>query len=333
MSSLVAMDPLKSKPERKKKRKPPPSPTKQTLLSESSDPATKTDSAIKKAPSKKKGSSTKKESPIKSQVVASPKLPPPIPAVGLAGSQDSPGDALGNLSSALRTRPPGLDSLTFSMATLQLPNATTKKTDINHVVASSLLRRSKAAVAEAGSSEDDSDQGSLNTHLGLLQHRPELDELNEIKSTPIFTEAVRRHAASLASTAKETPFSQYGLLAGNLTRSTDGNPDPRIFWNIAAPSSFFICGSQGSGKSHTLSCLLENALAPCKANFLPRPLTGIVFHYDTFISDSGGSPCEVAWLSSNPDIKVRVLCPPTNIGTMKVSCHDNPPRAPRLIAC
>jgi hypothetical protein len=41
--------------------------------------------------------------------------------------------------------------------------------------------------------------------------------------------------------------------------------------------------------------------------------------YDTFISDTGGSPCEVAWLSSNEDVNVRVLCPPTNIGTIKVS--------------
>ncbi|KAK4222555.1 hypothetical protein QBC38DRAFT_512883 [Podospora fimiseda] len=155
--------------------------------------------------------------------------------------------------------------------------------------------------------------------MGLLDHKPELDDLNEIKTTPIFTEAVRQHALSLSgSNTAEKPFSQYGLLAGDITPNVE-NPsaDPRIFWNIAAPSSFFICGSQGSGKSHTLSCLLENALALCKANVLPRPLTGIVFHYDTFISDSGGSPCEVAWLSSNKDITVRVLCPPTNFKTIQ----------------
>jgi hypothetical protein len=179
------------------------------------------------------------------------------------------------------------------------------------------------------SSEDESsaasdlsggEEAALDAHLALLQRRPELDELNEIRTTPIFTEAVRKYALTLAGGKVEQPFSQYGLLAGDLTGSTDGGgSDPRIFWNIAAPSSYFICGSQGSGKSHTLSCLLENALAPCKANVLPRPLTGIVFHYDTFISDSGGSPCEVAWLSSNKDIKVRVLCPPTNIRTMQVS--------------
>ncbi|KAK3396182.1 hypothetical protein B0T20DRAFT_263632 [Sordaria brevicollis] len=159
------------------------------------------------------------------------------------------------------------------------------------------------------------------THLRLLEHRPDQDELNEISTTPLFTEPVRKYANQITKTAKgQKPFTQYGLLGGDIgSLDSDGSAssDPRIFWNIAAPSSFFICGSQGSGKSHTLSCLLENAIAPCDATVLPHPLTGIVFHYDTFISDTGGSPCEAAWLSSNPNIKVRVLCPPTNIRTMR----------------
>jgi len=231
-----------------------------------------------------------------------------------------------------------MDSLTSGMATLKVrgdkPKAESREHKTPSSSAASLSDRTKESSpgAEDGTSEESSQTETsdesepsadedpvLNAHLGLLQRRPELDELNEVKSTPIFTEAVRRYAVSLASTGNEKPFSQYGLLAGDLTgRTDDGISDPRIFWNIAAPSSFFICGSQGSGKSHTLSCLLENALAQCKANVLPRPLTGIIFHYDTFISDSGGSPCEVAWLSSNPHIKVRVLCPPTNIRTMQV---------------
>ncbi|KAL2180691.1 uncharacterized protein P884DRAFT_274602 [Thermothelomyces heterothallicus CBS 202.75] len=216
-----------------------------------------------------------------------------------------------------------------------MANHTDCKTVIGNVgrevKAASCSSEKSLCVEESTSGESSQDETSaesdlsgdeetvLNTHLDLLQRRPELDELNEIKTTPLFTEAVRKHALSFSSKTTEKPFSQYGLLGGNLTGdiSGDASPDPRIFWNIAAPSSFFICGSQGSGKSHTLSCLLENALVPCKANVLPRPLTGIVFHYDTFTSDSGGSPCEVAWLSSNPDIKVRVLCPPTNIRTLQ----------------
>jgi len=157
------------------------------------------------------------------------------------------------------------------------------------------------------------------SHFHLLGASRELDELKEVQTAPVFTEVVRRYAHKMAvSSASDPPFSQYGLLAGDITGTAQEPGDNRIFWNISAPSSFFICGSQGSGKSHTLSCLLENALIPCSANQLPRPLTGIVFHYDTFISDTGGSPCEAAWLSSNPNVKVRVLCPPTNTRTMKV---------------
>lgn len=179
--------------------------------------------------------------------------------------------------------------------------------------------------SEEGTSSEDEEPNAATiaarmkeSHLRLLDRKPELDELNEIRTTPIFTEAVRELAVKMANNVKDKPFGQYGLLAGDITGQKETS-DNRIFWNISAPSSFFICGSQGSGKSHTLSCLLENALAPCPANVLPRPLTGIVFHYDTFISDTGGSPCEAAWLASNSNIKVRVLCPPTNIRTMKVS--------------
>ena len=184
--------------------------------------------------------------------------------------------------------------------------------------------------------DDVSDEDRIREHLRLLDHRPELDELNEIQTTPLFTESVRKYALAVAASSSSSgadniappteedasfskPFSQYGLLAGDISiaNPSQKSKDPRLFWNIAAPSSFFICGSQGSGKSHTLSCLLENAMAPCRANVLPRPLTGIVFHYDTFISDTGGSPCEVAWLSSNPAIKVRVLVPPTNFHNLR----------------
>lgn len=79
------------------------------------------------------------------------------------------------------------------------------------------------------------------------------------------------------------------------------------------------CGGQGSGKSHTLSCLLENCLIPSDANELPRPLTGIVFHYDTFVSDTGSSPYEAAFLSTNQNASVRVFCAPTNVTTIRKS--------------
>ncbi|UNI20495.1 hypothetical protein JDV02_006575 [Purpureocillium takamizusanense] len=178
-------------------------------------------------------------------------------------------------------------------------------------------RRRRLAMA-AFNLDPDVDMHKLLLHLQLLEEDGSAQDANELKSVPIFTETTRGHAKSLPS----KPFSQYGLLGGDVAKMSglmysnsiiSSHHDPRIFQNISAPSSVFICGSQGSGKSHTLSCMLENCLLPSDANVLPRPLTGIVFHYDYFTSDAGGSPCEAAYLSSDPAVKVRVLCPPTNI--------------------
>jgi hypothetical protein len=167
----------------------------------------------------------------------------------------------------------------------------------------------------------------LRYHLSLLEIEPHQEGLEEAMTTPIFTMPILKHAEMISSKDAEEPFPQYGLLAGMsgdmcgipISGESTVDGDPRIFFNIAPPSSIFICGSQGSGKSHTLSCLLENCLFPSDANKLPKPLSGVVFHYDTFISDHGGSPCEAAFLASNPDIKVRVLCSPTNLRTMQAS--------------
>lgn len=161
------------------------------------------------------------------------------------------------------------------------------------------------------------------------QHAQRDSQNQEVANAPIFA------LSDLGLTAKyqildgnKSPFVQHGLLAGlsevldneQLSDSSDRHfhEDPRVFFNTTSPSSTFICGSQGSGKSHTLSCLLENCLIPSVASKLPKPMTGIVFHYDTFISDKSGSPCEAAYLSSNHNIRIRVLCSPTNLRTIQV---------------
>jgi hypothetical protein len=168
----------------------------------------------------------------------------------------------------------------------------------------------------------------LTTHLKLLKKNASERELEDATTTSIFTAPVLEHSEAGLAGGSAPIFTQYGLLAGladvldieekNTAASISSRQDPRIFFNIAAPSSTFICGSQGSGKSHTLSCLLENCLISSEASILPQPLTGLIFHYDTFIADGGGSPCEAAYLSSHPDIKVRVLCSPTNFRTIQV---------------
>ncbi|KAI0532639.1 hypothetical protein GGR58DRAFT_522633 [Xylaria digitata] len=161
----------------------------------------------------------------------------------------------------------------------------------------------------------------MNQQLSLLRREATTDELSEINTAPLFTYPILEHAQQLATSAFTAPFPQYGLLAGDAQSLQDkSSEDPRIFYNIATPASIFICGSQGSGKSHTLSCILENCLLQSDTlGCLPHPLTGIIFHYDDYASDTSVNPCEAAYLGSNPAISVRVLCSPTNTRAIRNS--------------
>ena len=103
--------------------------------------------------------------------------------------------------------------------------------------------------------------------------------------------------------------------------------DPRVFLNVTTPWSAFICGSQGSGKSHTLSCILENCLLTDGLGKVKNPLAGIVFHWDRYTSFGNGSVCEAAYLCS-AGIPVRVLVSPTNFYRMQQK-YNNMPGLPR----
>ena len=63
-----------------------------------------------------------------------------------------------------------------------------------------------------------------------------------------------------ADSERESLFPQYGLLGHRIDNVADQNDPEPIFLNTNPPVSSFICGSQGSGKSYTLSCMLENCL-------------------------------------------------------------------------
>ncbi|KAL4912606.1 hypothetical protein BDW62DRAFT_216217 [Aspergillus aurantiobrunneus] len=159
------------------------------------------------------------------------------------------------------------------------------------------------------------DEDIFRYHVSLLRSGKLHQGNGEHSLTPIVASCVFAHASGLDQTT------QFGMLAGLYCKlggaKASIDNDPRIFFNVTPPSSTFICGSQGSGKSHTLACTLENCLIPCKVGRLPSPLTAIVFHYDTFISDNMGSPCEAAFLATHSELEVRVLCSPTNLRTIK----------------
>ncbi|KAI3335920.1 hypothetical protein F4824DRAFT_489251 [Ustulina deusta] len=136
--------------------------------------------------------------------------------------------------------------------------------------------------------------------LRLLGRRSSTDEVFELNTAPLFTYSVLEHARDLASSSSSpsssslmTPFSQYALLSGATQTCESEVKDPRIFYNVAKPLSSPVLGD------------------------LPRPRTGIVFHYDDYASDTHVTSCEAAYLGSKPNINVRVLCLPSNLKVIK----------------
>lgn len=185
------------------------------------------------------------------------------------------------------------------------------------------------------------------THLGLFDNTNlQSSSTNnareeEIRTAPIFSSHVQG-VISDGSVRTSTPsqrnsvFPQYGLLGMRLKtvgalEEVDPVPEPHqnlIYTNTNAPWSAFICGSQGGGKSHTLSCLLENALLSTgPAAVLPNPLAGLVFHYDNFTSHSSSQLCEAAYLCSK-GVPVRVLVSPSNVWAMD-KIYSNLPGLPK----
>jgi hypothetical protein len=90
------------------------------------------------------------------------------------------------------------------------------------------------------------------------------------------TENESRHAplvaANMIDSVTQKVILQYGLL-GSYEKK-------RILLNTNIPFSAFVCGVQGSGKSHTTACILENALIPSpQLGRLERPLSASIFSY------------------------------------------------------
>ncbi|KAF1965166.1 hypothetical protein BU23DRAFT_561342 [Bimuria novae-zelandiae CBS 107.79] len=124
---------------------------------------------------------------------------------------------------------------------------------------------------------------------------------------------VQRGYGVLGHVPKDNPRSNSSTTTQNNAKRTP------ILLNTDSPWSAFLCGSQGSGKSHSLSCMLENCLLT-DTTILPRigvnpnPLAGLVFHYDRF---QGSGVCEAAYLCTN--IPTTVLVSPSNYGRLKAS--------------
>lgn len=201
-----------------------------------------------------------------------------------------------------------------------------------------LLTPPPEEMVSAGCSEKQLSE--IQDHLAMIDIGDEADDGKEyLKTTPMVSSAVKaQHHSSLVS--------RYGLLGlrlatyGEKSEENDSVPpewettsslqtpkDNLIYSNISAPWSAFICGSQGSGKSHTLSCLLENYLLSSSASGHSSPLSGLILHYDKFTGLQTGHLCEAAYLCST-NIPVRVLVSPSNFRRMK-DLYMNLPGLPK----
>ncbi|KIY48600.1 P-loop containing nucleoside triphosphate hydrolase protein, partial [Fistulina hepatica ATCC 64428] len=101
----------------------------------------------------------------------------------------------------------------------------------------------------------------------------------------------------------------------------DVEEDGRIFMNTGTPMSTILCGVQGAGKSHTLSCILESALIKDdRIGTQSHALAALAFHFDREYVDR---PCEAAHLAvpsapGEPCVqKVTVLVSRSNLSRMK----------------
>ncbi|KAF8914057.1 hypothetical protein CPB84DRAFT_1861377 [Gymnopilus junonius] len=124
-----------------------------------------------------------------------------------------------------------------------------------------------------------------------------------------------------AFTEREGCSTQYGVLGKVLSihykDQHEKIQDKRLYLNTNAPFSAIVCGVQGSGKSHTVSTMLENMLISgfSAIGSLAKPLSGLVLHY----GDGGPNslPNETAWLSSS--ISSFVNGPPVRVYVSRAS--------------
>ncbi|KAI1537805.1 ATPase [Pyrenophora tritici-repentis] len=163
--------------------------------------------------------------------------------------------------------------------------------------------------------------GNLDDTDFLISNDSEDDDTGDSRTNEWTTQI--RHAPLVSADVifRDTQhvLPQYGLMGLH-----DEAKDTRskLFLNTNIPFSIFLCGVQGSGKSHTTSCILENSLVSSKhLGKLENPLSALVFSYGHFNGDGVGfSISEAAFLAS-PEAgvpgaanvkKVHVLVSPSN---------------------
>lgn len=129
------------------------------------------------------------------------------------------------------------------------------------------------------------------------------------------------------STSRESPFVSYGGIGRVMEQRNPElipcSPTEIVYMNTNTPSSTVICGVQGSGKSHSVGVIVENALIGLdQLGTLPAPLIVAVFHLS---AAQGGLhlPCESAFIgdliieAETSNVPVYVLASPSNLSNTR----------------
>lgn len=172
---------------------------------------------------------------------------------------------------------------------------------------------------------------------GFITHESQLTSLaSDVSGDDVHNAHEQRNAPLLTRGAYRVEkirraIAQYGVF-GNIVESrlpltqshlTGSDSDStRLYLNTNTPFSALVCGVQGSGKSHTVSVILENMFVTgCGAlGRLVKPLSGLVLH----VGETGAcaAPCEAAYISKSvidnaQPPPVRVYVAPSSLKRMK----------------
>ncbi|KZP24570.1 hypothetical protein FIBSPDRAFT_929773 [Athelia psychrophila] len=205
------------------------------------------------------------------------------------------------------------------------------------------LGRGQAAAGDLGvgkAEREDADQ--VDTKRAEYRARERLDEHRLRARGREDTQIAREVDSSSAASSWLDSAVRRSLKSGAVAMSAiswpgsawldfDGRPNHRGWQRGPAssrereqntPFSIVICGVQGSGKSHTVACILECMFIPkySPIGSLEKPLCGLVLH----LGEGGPNsrPSEAAWLATSsyegfqpPAIKVYVS--PSSLRTMR----------------
>lgn len=152
----------------------------------------------------------------------------------------------------------------------------------------------------------------------------------DISHAPLLSgDVLERYTSNPECTYELIP--QYGLL-GCRDEEDPTLPPSQVFLNTNAPFSTFVCGVQGSGKSHTTACIIENAVIPSETlGELKQPMSTLVFSYGEWsnggasfnVSEAVSLATAAADFPHHKAKKITVLISPTNPAIKKLYKHSN----------